>query len=126
VLVAGPQAVQEFLGRQDRDVAVGLAVRLVLAGRPGEQQPVERRPGLLGQPAEVVLGQLRRRLGGTTPLQRAGAEGLGPPGGWVAQLAAEEADDRVGQVVRARVLGEVLRCDPGADQMEGQVTDDLL
>ena len=54
-----------------------------------------------------------------------GPERLGPPAGRVAELALEEADDRVGDVVARRVLLEVVRVGAAADEGEGQVADDL-
>ncbi len=56
---------------------------LELARRPGEQQPVQGRPALLGEPGAVVGGQLRRRLGLGPAAQRLAAEGLGPAAGRV-------------------------------------------
>ncbi len=57
--------------------------------------------------------------------QRLGAERLGPAAGRVAQLASQEADDRVRDVVLLGVLLEVGRVGPGADEGQREVADDL-
>src|SRR5260370_1172505 len=57
--------------------------------------------------------------------ERGGAERLGPASRGVAELTAEEPDDRVGQVVLAGVAGEVVTADTGSDQLQRQVSDGL-
>ena len=93
-----------------RRVAVGLAVGQVLLGRPGEQQPVQRRRG---GPSPGPRGPRRTAPAGSplgrTALQRPGAERLRPAAGRVAELAAQEADHGVGDVELAGVGLEVLR-----------------
>src|SRR5699024_11185936 len=67
---------------------------------------------------------LDQRLVGPTG-QRLRAEGLGPPAGWISEVAAEESDHRIRDVELVRGLGELLRCDTGSYEVECEVPDDL-
>ena len=63
------------------------------------------------------------RLGAA--LQGLGPQRLGPAAGRVAELPAQEADDRVGDVELRGVGLEVRGVDPGADEVQREVADDL-
>ena len=76
-------------------------------------------------PAVLLGGQLGEPRLGLRPGERLGAERLRPAAGRVAELAVEEADDRVGDVVLLRVGLEVGRVGAGADEGEREVADDL-
>ena len=102
VLLAGAQAVEVLQRRQDGEVAV-LRPRLgEVAGRAGEEQPVERRARVGGRASarsssdSSLLARLERAAG-----QGLGAERFRPAARRVAELAGQEADDRVRDVEAA-------------------------
>ena len=82
-----------------------------------------RRP--VASAASLRRGQVGDVLLGLPALERLGPERLRPAAGRVAELAGEEADDRVRHVEAARVLGELLRVRADRDQVQRQVTDHL-
>ena len=106
------QAVEEVAGgehgRRRRRRRGGRSKSLV---GPGNSSRLRRAPRL------VRPGRARPRrsgaaggLGRAAPCQRLGAERLGPAARRVAELAAQEADHRVGDVVVVGVAGEVVAC----------------
>ena len=128
VLIAVAQAVEELVGRQARGVAVEFAVRLEFLCRAREQQPVQRDLTLgtgLGQRIFVLCGERGLRFGGRAAGQRLGAQRLGPAAGRVAQLAAQEPDDRIRDVESCWIRSEFVGGDARADQRQREVTDDL-
>ena len=129
VLLAVAQPVEVVDRRQHRDVAERRAGLQEVAGRAGEQQLVERRAAgpraAVGQGRRLLGGELAGRRLPAAALERLGAERLRPAAGRVAELAAEEADDRVGDVELRRVLGELGRVGAEPDQRQRQVADHL-
>ena len=73
----------------------------------------------------LLLGQLADRLLPGAALERLLAERLGPAAGRVAELAGEEADDRVGDVELPGVLLELLGVGADRDEVQGEVADHL-
>ena len=69
---------------------------------------------------EVLDADLDRLAG-----EHLGAERLRPSAGQLAELARHEADDRVGDVVVLRVLGEVGRVGVHGREVQREVADDL-
>ena len=125
VLAALLEPVEELDGPEHREVAVALAAVLELARRAGEEQLVEGAPRVGAQRLLLLGGQLGGARSRLAPLEGLGAERLGPAAGRVAELALEEADDGVGDVVLRRVGLEVGRVGAGADEGEREVADDL-
>ena len=97
-----------------------------LAGRAGEEQPVERRArGRAASAARSSSASCSSRGLIAATGQRLGAERLWPAARRVAELAGQEADDRVGDVEPGRVGRELGRVGADGDQVQGQVADDL-
>ena len=92
---------------------------------PGKSSWLSVRRGARRSASSCSGGQLGQPRPGRASGQGLGAERLGPAAGRVAELAVEEADDRVGDVVLLGVVLEVLRVGAGADEGEGEVADDL-
>jgi hypothetical protein len=87
VFLTRTQTVEKVDGRQHRDVAV-LSPRLQeVAGRPDEEQVIERRPPVGREPLPIGLGQLGGRWFDLASGQCLGAERLGPSSGRVAEFA---------------------------------------
>ena len=125
VLLAVPQPVEVVHRRQHRDVPVARPRLGELPGGAGEQQLVERAAPGRAQPLGLLLGHL---AGGRLPaaaLERLGAERLRPATRRVAQLAVEEADDRVRDVELAGVVRELGRVGADRHEVQGQVAHDL-
>jgi len=117
--------VQELARGQHREVRVLLGGLLEVLRRAGEQQAVER-PARVGRQGRGV-GVRQVGLDGTDPAarQRLGAERLRPPAGRVTEVAVEEADHRVGDVVLLRVGFERDRVDVLAHERQREVADHL-
>ncbi len=128
MLPVGAQPVEVVAGVQHRQVAVVLDAGLEVAGRPGEQQPVQGRAHgvrVALQRLGVLRFQVLHARAHGAPLQGLGAERFGPAARRVTQLPGEELDHRVGDVVVLRVGLELVGRHPGADQLQGQVADHL-
>src|SRR5699024_1517832 len=121
----GIESVPERDAGDDRQVAVLLAGTGVVVGGAGEQQSVERLSRLGLEPGSFVARPCRMSLQGRTPLERARTTRLRPTTRWYAEVARQEADDRVGYVEAARVGGELLRVGPDRHEMQGEVSHHL-
>ena len=116
---------QEDRGRQHRQVRVVGGGLVEVAGRPGEQQPVQGRPRTLGERGLVRLRKLGLHRLHEASGQRLAAERLRPAAGRIAQLAGKEADHRIGDVVGLRVRLEVGRVGVAADQGQREIAHHL-
>lgn len=125
-LVARAQPVEERAGRQEGQVAIGRTGFAVVLRGAGEEQAVEG-VAHVRTVQGLLLGSVQLGTGGRVLPSRKGlgAERLGPATRRVAQLAVQEPDDAVRDVVAVGVLGEVVRVGARGDEVQGQVADDL-
>ena len=107
MLVVEVEAVEEVAGRQHREVAVALARSAKSLAGPGTAAGSASHAGRASRRCRVLGGRASSSRGSDRPArERLGAERLGPAAGRVAELAGQEADHRVGDVVRPGVVGE--------------------
>src|SRR5262249_30443126 len=92
---------------------------------PGEQEPVKGAAAVGAQPFPLGAGEIGVEHAGGAPGEGPAAERLRPAAGRVAELAGEEADDRVGDVVLAGPVGEVRRVRADGDKVQREVSHDL-
>ena len=92
---------------------------------PGKSSSLRVVASVLVEPGRLLGGEVLGRRLPRPALERLGPERLRPAARRVAQLAVEEADDRVGDVELAGVVGELRRVGADRDQVQRQVTDHL-